>query len=301
MSFSIQPGEVFALVGESGCGKTATALSIMGLIPRRMGRVVKGEVFFGDEELLTIRPERLRQIRGDRIAMVFQEPTLDPTSRIGDQIAEVIRAHRDLSRRQAGEQAVELLEVVGIPGAAQRARDYPHQFSGGMRERAMIAMALSLRPDLLIADEPTTALDVTIQAQILELLIDLRLQFGMAVLLITHDLGLVAGFAQRVMVMYAGRKAEEADVRSLYRRPRHPYTYGLLACTTRLDRSRPERLPQILGSPPSLIDPAPTCHFAPRCPCAQDVCRQLLPQLLEVDPGHVAACHFAQDDRWTPC
>ncbi len=298
VSFTIDPGEVLAVVGESGCGKTATALSILGLIPRHAGHVVGGQVLFEGEDLLTVRAERLRQIRGDRIAMIFQEPTLDPVRRIGDQISEVLRAHRGLSHRDAWSSAVEFLGLVGIPRAAERARDYPHQFSGGMRQRALIAMAVALRPDLLIADEPTTALDVTIQAQILELLHEVRRSLGMAVLLITHDLGIVAGFAERVMVMYSGRKVEEAPVRSMYRQPKHPYTWGLLGCTTRLDGNRRNRLPQITGAPPSLISPPTGCRFAPRCPHAQELCRASYPALLQVGDRHRAACHFAEGEEW---
>ena len=301
VSFTIRAGEVLAVVGESGCGKTATALSILGLIPAHAGRVVGGQVLFEGEDLLTVRPERLRQVRGDRIAMIFQEPTLDPVRRIGDQIAEVLRAHRGLSRHDAWDQAVEFLGLVGIPRAAERARDYPHQFSGGMRQRALIAMAVALRPDLLIADEPTTALDVTIQAQILELLLEVRERFAMAILLITHDLGIVAGFAERVMVMYGGRKVEESPVRPLYRTPKHPYTWGLLGCTTRLDQTRRERLPQITGVPPSLVDPPPGCRFAPRCPHSQQLCRDAYPDHHPVGVGHSAACHFAEGEGWGSC
>ena len=298
VSFTVQAGEALAIVGESGCGKTATALSILGLIPPHAGRVVGGQVLFDGEDLLAARPEALRRVRGDRIAMIFQEPTLDPAHRVGDQISEVLRAHRDLPRHQAWDRAVESLGQVGIPNPHQRARDYPHQFSGGMRQRALVAMAVALEPQLLIADEPTTALDVTIQAQILELLLTVRQSLGMAVLLITHDLGIVAGFAERVLVMYGGRKVEEAPVRSLYRRPKHPYTWGLLGCATRLDQTRRVRLPQIPGAPPSLISPPAGCRFAPRCPAAQNLCRTQYPHLLPIEEGHTAACHFAQEEGW---
>ena len=300
VSFSVRRGEVFAVVGESGCGKTATAMSILGILPEPAGKVVSGQVLFEGEDLLAASPERLRSIRGDRIAMVFQEPTLNPVARVGYQVAEVLREHRDVSRHDAWERAVELLDLVGIPHARERARDYPHLFSGGMRQRVMIAMAIALHPKLLIADEPTTALDVTIQAQVLDVLLDVKRQLGMAVLLITHDLGVVAGVAQRVMVMYAGRKVEEGDIRAVYNHPKHPYTRGLLASTSRLDRPRAGRIPQIPGAPPSLIRLPAGCRFAPRCPLTEERCRAEDPPLRSVGSQQWAACHLASPDDDRP-
>jgi len=305
VSFTVEPGEVLAIVGESGCGKTVTALSVMGLIPAPSGRITSGSIRFHGQDLLRIDAERRREIRGDRIAMIFQDPltALNPVHRVGHQIAEAIRAHRTVTRGEAWARAVELLKLVGIPNAAQRARDYPHHFSGGMRQRAMIAMAIALDPELLIADEPTTALDVTVQAQILRVLLDVRERLGMAVILITHDLGVVAGIADRVVVMYAGKKVEEADVHALYAAPRHPYTWGLLGSTTRVDRPRLEQLTQIPGAPPSLLAPPPACRFAPRCAYAQPLCREEYPELRQADGAghrHLAACHFADLDDWGP-
>ena len=301
VSFDVQPGEVFAIVGESGSGKTVTALSILGLIPHPAGRIVGGQILYRGEDLVTVSKERRRQIRGDRITMVFQDAlaALNPVHRVGNQIAEVIRFHRDVTKHEAMERAIELLGIVGIPRASERARDYPHQFSGGMRQRAMIAMAIANDPDLLIADEPTTALDVTVQAQILEVLLDVRERFQTAIVLITHDLGVVAEVAERVMVMYGGRKVEEADVDTMFTSPKHPYTWGLLKSTTRTDRPRVDRLYQIPGAPPSMLVPPAACRFAPRCVYAQDLCRAEYPDLRHVGSGnHVAACHFAQEAGW---
>jgi peptide/nickel transport system ATP-binding protein/oligopeptide transport system ATP-binding protein len=302
VDFEVKPGEVFAIVGESGCGKTTVALSVLGLLPEPRGHITAGKILFRGEDMVNSPAERLRQIRGDRIAMIFQDPltSLNPTHRVGDQIAEVFLTHRDVDRRSAMEQAVELLAIVGIPRPLERSRDYPHQFSGGMRQRVMIAIAIALRPALLIADEPTTALDVTIQAQILEVLLDVRERFEMSVMLITHDLGVVAQTADRVMVMYAGKKVEEADVRTIFSAPKHPYTWGLLGSTTRIDRPRGSRMAQIPGAPPSLLNPPPACRFAPRCPRVQDVCRRDYPELRGLPVGHLAACHFAQEPGWAP-
>ena len=302
VSFGVRPEEVFAIVGESGSGKTATALAILGLLPRPGGEVVSGRVLYRGEDLVTATAERRRSIRGDRIAMIFQDPlsALNPVHRVGRQVAEVVLAHRDLTKDQAWGRAVELLKVVGIPNAEQRAGDYPHQLSGGMRQRVMIAMAVALDPDVLIADEPTTALDVTVQAQILEVLLDIRRRCGTAILLITHDLGVVAEVADRVMVMYAGKKVEEAPVERLFRMPKHPYTWGLLASTTRVDRPRPERMYQIPGAPPSLVHPPAACRFAPRCPHVEDLCRVEYPELRPAGPGQEAACHFANRPGWKP-
>ena len=301
VSFDIRSGEVFAIVGESGSGKTVTALSILGLIPHPAGRITRGQILYRGEDLVSVSKARRREIRGDRITMIFQDAlaALNPVHRVGSQIAEVIRCHRDVSKQQAMDRAIELLGIVGIPHARERARDYPHQFSGGMRQRAMIAMAIANDPDVLIADEPTTALDVTVQAQIIEVLLDVRERFGTAIILITHDLGVVAEVAERVMVMYAGRKVEEADVDTLFTTPTHPYTWGLLKSTTRTDRPRSDRLYQIPGAPPSMLHPPSACRFAPRCAYAQDLCRAEYPELRHVDGGsHVAACHFAQEAGW---
>jgi peptide/nickel transport system ATP-binding protein/oligopeptide transport system ATP-binding protein len=303
VSFDIRPGEVLAIVGESGCGKSVTALSIMGLIAAPAGEIVSGRINFRGQNLLHLHPEERRALRGDRIAMVFQDPltALNPVHRVGAQIAELIQTHRDVNRKDAWKRSVELLKLVGIPGAAERARQYPHHFSGGMRQRVMIAMAIALEPDLLIADEPTTALDVTVQAQILKVLLDVRDRFGMAMMLITHDLGVVAGVADRVVVMYAGQKIEEADVHTIYGNPKHPYTWGLLGSTTRVDRPRLEQLAQIPGAPPSLLAPPAACRFAPRCAYVQPLCRTEYPELRPATaPEHLAACHFAQLDGWEP-
>ena len=303
VSFDIRPGEVLAVVGESGCGKSVTALSIMGLIPAPAGEIVSGSINFRGKNLLHLHPEERRALRGDRIAMVFQDPltALNPVHRVGAQIAELIQTHREVNRKDAWKRAVELLKLVGIPGAEERARQYPHHFSGGMRQRVMIAMAIALDPDLLIADEPTTALDVTVQAQILKVLLDVQDRFGMAIMLITHDLGVVAGVADRVVVMYAGQKIEEADVHTLFGNPKHPYTWGLLGSTTRVDRPRLEQLAQIPGAPPSLLDPPAACRFAPRCAYVQPLCRTEYPELRQATaPEHLAACHFAQLDGWEP-
>ncbi|MCA1830942.1 MAG: ABC transporter ATP-binding protein [Actinomycetota bacterium] len=302
VSFDVASREIFAIVGESGSGKTVTALSILGLVPEPAGKIVGGEILYRGENLLKVDKERLRQIRGDRIAMIFQDPltALNPVHRIGSQIAEVYLAHRNVSKDEAWARAVQLLERVGIPQPARRAGDYPHQFSGGMRQRAMIAMALALDPDLLIADEPTTALDVTIQAQILDVLRTIREEFNTAIMMITHDLGVVAEVADRVMVMYAGRKVEESDVVTLYDDPKMPYTWGLLGSTTRPDRPRRERLIQIPGAPPSLISPPHGCRFSPRCVYAQPVCHEQEPALLDVTYLHEARCHFALEDGWKP-
>jgi oligopeptide/dipeptide ABC transporter ATP-binding protein len=303
VSFSVSAGEVLAVVGESGCGKTVTALSVLGLIPKQTGRITSGSIRYRGKDLLKMHPEEQRAIRGDRMAMIFQDPltALNPVHRVGAQIAEQIEAHRDVTGREAWRRAVDLLKLVGIPNAQQRAKNYPHHFSGGMRQRVMIAMAISLDPELLIADEPTTALDVTVQAQILQVLLDVRKRLGMAIVLITHDLGVVAGIADRVMVMYAGKRVEQADVHTLYGNAKHPYTWGLLGSTTRVDRPRLEQLTQIPGAPPSLLHPPEACRFAPRCAWAQSICREDYPELRPVDQSdHIAACHFVDLDGWSP-
>jgi peptide/nickel transport system ATP-binding protein len=294
LSLTLARGEILGIVGESGCGKSMTALSIMGLVPDPPGRV-RGSIRLDGRELLGLPEKALRKIRGSAISMVFQEPmtSLDPVMPIGRQIAEPLVVHRGLSRRAARAKVIELLERVHIPEARRRADEYPHQLSGGMRQRVMIAMALACRPAVLIADEPTTALDVTIQAQILRLLMELRRDFATAIILVTHDLGVIAETADRVVVMYAGRKVEEAPVRDLFARPRHPYTAGLLGAVPRVDRrgtAPRERLAEIAGMVPVLDRDIVGCRFAPRCRLATDLCRRDDPPLEAKHAGHFAAC-----------
>ena len=300
VSFELGRGEVLGVVGESGSGKSVTALSILGLLPRPHGRVVSGSVQFAGRELVGLPEAELRALRGARIAMIFQDPmsSLNPYLTVGQQLAEVAELHLGLTHAEAWQRAVELIGRVQIPDAARRVRQYPHELSGGMRQRAMIAMALCCKPDLLIADEPTTALDVTIQAQILALMRELQKAYGMAVILITHDMGVVAENADRVIVMYAGRKVEEADVADLFDRPAHPYTRGLLASIPHLDDAAKAatartRLNEIKGLVPSLIDLPRGCSFADRCSLASDQCRAAIPPLTEHWPGHWVACWHA--------
>jgi peptide/nickel transport system ATP-binding protein len=295
VSFTISPGETLGIVGESGCGKSVTALSIMRLLAKNAS-IAGGRIVFEDQDLLTLTEDEMRSIRGNRIGMIFQEPmtSLNPVHTIGEQIAEAVRIHRNASRSAARAHAAEVLRLVRIPDAARRLRDYPHQFSGGMRQRAMIAMALACSPQLLIADEPTTALDVTIQAQILRLMLELKERIGAAVLLITHDLGVVAETCQRVIVMYAGRIVEEARVEALFDNPAHPYTRGLMASIPRRADRRRHRLPEIPGVVPSLTQPIAGCTFAPRCPFAIEACRALSPELRSIAPGHSVACIRAE-------
>ncbi|MBS0518321.1 MAG: ABC transporter ATP-binding protein [Proteobacteria bacterium] len=298
VDFHVEAGETLAIVGESGCGKSMTALSLMRLIPDPPGRIVTGAIKLAGRDLLKISEEEMRRVRGNEISMIFQEPmtSLNPVMTIGKQIAEALVLHRDMTRKQALQRAVEMLDLVRIPEPAQRAKEYPHQLSGGMRQRAMIAMALACNPKVLIADEPTTALDVTIQAQILELIVELQREFKAAVILITHDLGVVAETAHRVIVMYAGRKVEEAAVGALFARPLHPYTAGLMKSIPRLElmrgeeRRQTERLQEIPGIVPPLFDLPPGCAFAPRCPKANDLCRRERPAYEEKQSGHWAAC-----------
>jgi oligopeptide/dipeptide ABC transporter ATP-binding protein len=302
VSFDLLASETLAVVGESGSGKTVTSLAIMGLLPATAS--ISGEATFDGENLIGRSEKQLQSVRGDRIAMIFQDAlaALNPVHRVGDQIAEAIAVHHDLSRADLRSRAVELLDLVGIPEPADRAGDYPHQFSGGMRQRAMIAMAIANDPDVLIADEPTTALDVTIQAQVLDVLERIQERTDTAIILITHDLGVVAGIADRVLVMYAGREAELGSAEDVFYRPSHPYTRGLLASLPRLDRGPDHhRLHHIEGQPPSLIFVPSGCAFHPRCPYADldGVCVSAVPQSVAVSPGHTAACHFATslDDR----
>ena len=292
ITYQVDQGETVAIVGESGSGKSVGVMSLIRLIPEPPGKIVDGEVWFDGQDLLKLNEEELRRIRGNRIAMIFQDPmtSLNPVLTIGRQITEAIELHLRLNRDEARKRAVELLELVGIPGASSRLDDYPHQFSGGMRQRVMIAMGLSCNPQLLIADEPTTALDVTIQAQIVDLVERLKEELGMAIIWITHDLGVVAGMADRVIVMYSGFIVEEADVDSLYAQPRHPYTLGLLRSIPRLDLGRQKRLIPIEGLPPDLLDPPSHCPFAPRCTFQMEKCWQENPPLMDVGTGHRSAC-----------
>jgi oligopeptide/dipeptide ABC transporter ATP-binding protein len=292
ISYSMQEGETVALVGESGCGKSVSMMSILRLIPCPPGEIAEGRALFGRRDLLQTDEAELERIRGGQIGMVFQDPmtSLNPVLTIGHQITETLRAHTSSDAGAARTRAIELLEMVGLPAVEDRLQDYPHQFSGGMRQRAMIAMALACSPKLLIADEPTTALDVTIQAQIVELAQQLRQRLGMAIIWITHDLGVVAGIADRVLVMYAGFLVEEAPVGQLFSRPLHPYTLSLLAALPRVDRPRSSRLKPIPGSPPNLLAEPHGCPFAPRCEFAMDRCRAENPPLIQIGEGRKLAC-----------
>ncbi|MFN5667940.1 ABC transporter ATP-binding protein [Bradyrhizobium sp.] len=296
VDISINRGETLCVVGESGCGKTVTAMSILKLIAMPPGKIVEGEIMFEGRDLVPLTSHELDDIRAKEIGFIFQEPmtSLNPVLTIGEQIAESLRRHEAVTRKQALERTIEMLKLVQIPNAAGRVHHYPHQFSGGMRQRVMIAMALACRPKLVIADEPTTALDVTIQAQILDLLQDMKERFGMAVMLITHAMGVVAETAQRVVVMYAGKVVEEAPVEELFGDPRHPYTQGLIRSIPRidLDAEHKTRLEAIGGSVPILLNPPPGCRFAPRCKHAMSICTEQEPRLREIAPGHRMACHL---------
>jgi peptide/nickel transport system ATP-binding protein len=298
VSFSVAPGETLGVVGESGSGKSVTFLTVLGLVTRREARI-QGQVLFRGQDLLKLPSEEMRHIRGAKISMIFQDPltALNPVHRVGNQIAEVFLAHRGTSKKEAVEEAVSLLQLVGISRPRERARQYPHEFSGGMRQRAMIAMALAMNPDLLIADEPTTALDVTVQAQILDLIDRLKEEFDAAVILITHDLGVVAEHCDDIMVMYAGRIAEFGDRRDIYYGAHHPYAWGLIQSISRIDQDRSERLKPIKGQPPSLIRVPPGCPFHPRCPYVMDVCRTEVPQLLPANGHHASACHLPLSEK----
>jgi peptide/nickel transport system ATP-binding protein len=301
LSFHIDPGETVAIVGESGCGKSVTSMSILRLVREPPGKIA-GSIRFQGRELLTLPDAEMRKLRGNNISMIFQEPmsSLNPVLTVGWQIAETLKLHQGLSGRAAEKRSIEMLELVGIPAARRRVREYPHQLSGGMRQRVMIAMALACNPRLLIADEPTTALDVTIQAQILDLMRDLKTRLGSAIMLITHDLGVVAEMAQRVVVMYAGRKVEEGGVHAIFARPKHPYTVGLLGAVPKLGSSlhgsARSRLSEIPGLVPSLRKPIRGCAFRGRCqhPMRSELCENVAPAIAEKDPGHSAACHYAE-------
>ncbi len=298
VSFAVKAGQTLGVVGESGCGKSVTALSIMRLVADPPGKIVDGEINFNGENILDKNMDELTALRGSKISMIFQDPmtSLNPVFNVGYQIAETVKRHRkDISNDQAWKRAVEMLDLVRIPDAQRRAKNYPHEFSGGMRQRVMIAIALACNPQLLIADEPTTALDVTIQAQILDLMKGLSQEFGTAVMLITHDLGVVAGTCQYVNVMYAGHVVESAPVKQLFERPAHPYTVGLLHSIPRMDESRGMRLTPIAGQPPDLLEPPKGCPYAPRCPKAQARCLQERPELAPVGRGEQAVACFYPD------
>ncbi|MCC7022729.1 MAG: ABC transporter ATP-binding protein [Thermomicrobiales bacterium] len=304
VSFYVMPGETLGVVGESGCGKSMTGLSIMRLIPSPPGKIVAGEILFNGDDILRMSDDQVRSIRGNDIAMIFQDPmtSLNPVLTINRQISEALQLHMGMNKSQARQRTIELLRMVGIPNAEERIDQYPHQFSGGMRQRVMIAMALSCNPKLLIADEPTTALDVTIQAQILDLMRVLQTERDTGVILVTHSMGVVAGMADRIQVMYAGHIVETSSTEEIFANPRHPYTVGLLKSIPRLDATRKEKLEPIRGLPPDLIDLPDMCPFVPRCNYAREKCEQKNPPLLEVKPGHWSACWFweevsAQDDQ----
>ena len=298
VSYSIQPGETLGIVGESGSGKSVTSLTVMGLTDSKYADI-SGEVLFRGVDLLKLPPDEMRLIRGAKISMIFQDPmtSLHPFYKVGDQISEAIRQHQDISKKEAFGQAVEMLGKVNIPRPEERAKQFPHEFSGGMRQRAMIAMALALNPDLLIADEPTTALDVTVQAQILDLIDRLKDEFNAAVIIITHDLGVVAEHCDNIQVMYAGKAAEFGNTDDIYYRPLHPYTWGLLRSIPRLDESEKEPLHPIQGLPPSLIHVPSGCSFHPRCPYVMDICKTDVPALQPVDGHHASACHLSLSDK----
>jgi peptide/nickel transport system ATP-binding protein len=297
VSFSVYPGQTLGVVGESGSGKSVSFLTIMGLVTRKQARI-EGEVIFEGQDLLKLSPDELRGIRGQKMGMVFQDPmsSLHPFFRVGDQIVEAVRAHQQVSKKEALNLAVEMLRRVGIPRPEERAKQYPHEYSGGMRQRAMIAMSLVLNPDLLIADEPTTALDVTVQAQILDLIDRLKEEFNAAVIIVTHDLGVVAEHCDEIQVMYAGRAVEYGDARDIYYNAHHPYTWGLLQSIARMD-VQTDRLRPIKGLPPSLIFVPPGCSFHPRCPYVMDICKREEPELIPSDGHHASACHLSLVDK----
>ncbi len=300
VSYTLDPGETLGVVGESGSGKSVTVMTIMGLIAMPPGKIEGGDVRYRGRSLLTMTPKEMQSVRGNDIAMVFQDPmsSLNPVYRIGRQLGEGLRVHRGYSKKQALERAVELLDMVGIPNPEQRVKDYPHQFSGGMRQRVMIAMALACDPDILIADEPTTALDVTIQAQIIELMKDMQKKNGNAIIMITHDLGVVADMADKIMVMYAGRPVEFGTADEIFYSPRHPYTWGLHNSIPDQTIDEKRLLTPIKGNPPSLVDLPAGCAFAPRCPFAKAICHAEKPPKQSTPSGHYAYCHFADDDEF---
>lgn len=292
VSFTVNKGETLGLVGESGSGKTVSALSVMRIVPRP-GRILSGKILFGDDTLLEKRDEEMMKVRGKKIAMIFQDPTssLNPVFSVERQLAEIITLHEGIAKQDARERVIKVLDLVGIPDSEKRIKEYPHQFSGGMKQRVAVARALLLEPELLFADEPTTSLDVTIQAQVLDLMKHLKEELGMSLVLITHDMGIVADMTDRVTVLYAGQVAETAQTKELYRLPRHPYTKALLEAVPRLDMDR--TLEVIPGNIPNLIEPPSGCRFHPRCKYAREICSKMVPVLEEVKPGHIVACH-----RW---
>jgi len=294
VTFELNAGETLGLVGESGCGKSVTALSLMRLIPQPPGKITQGEIVFDGQDVLKMDEDDVRAIRGNNIAMIFQDPmtSLNPVLTISRQVSEALELHLKMDRSEARKRTVELLDLVGIPSAKRRLDDYPHQFSGGMRQRVMIAMALSCNPKLILADEPTTALDVTIQAQILDILRDLRAKFGLSTIMITHNLGVVAEFAERVIVMYTGKVREEAPVLDLFKNPLHPYTQGLMNSMPKLGAKERTRLPTIEGMVPDLLHLPSGCSYYDRCPKKMDICRTAEPPLREVAPGHKVACYL---------
>ncbi|GGT40204.1 ABC transporter ATP-binding protein [Streptomyces purpureus] len=296
VNYSVEAGQTLAVLGESGSGKSVTAQAVMGILDMPPGRITGGQILFQGQDLLTLKEEERRRIRGAKMAMIFQDAlsSLNPVLSVGAQLGEMFEVHRGLSRKDARTKAVELMDRVRIPAAKDRVGDYPHQFSGGMRQRVMIAMALALEPDLIIADEPTTALDVTVQAQVMDLLAELQRELDMGLILITHDLGVVADVADKIAVMYAGRIVENAPVHEIYKAPAHPYTRGLLDSIPRLDQKGQE-LYAIKGLPPNLMNIPPGCAFNPRCPLARDMCRTDVPPLYEVSESRTSACHFWQE------
>ncbi|MEW6698537.1 MAG: ABC transporter ATP-binding protein [Bacillota bacterium] len=296
VSFDVNAGEAIAIVGESGCGKSVTAQTIMKLIPSPPGEIVGGSIHFAGQDLVAKNEKAMEKIRGKEIGMIFQDPmtSLNPTMTVGRQIMEVLQKHQNIKKEQQQAKALEMLNLVGIPNPEKRMTQYPHEFSGGMRQRAMIGIALACNPKLLIADEPTTALDVTIQAQIMELMTDLKTKFGTSIILITHDLGVVAGFAERIVVMYAGRVIETGNTQDVFYQPRHPYTKGLLASIPRPVGHEKVKLTPIPGRPPDLINPPQGCAFWPRCQQAMKICRQGQSETVEVSPGHLVSCWLTQ-------